>query len=70
MAGLSSGEKATLTRSERYGDEVHFLKDAPPEKQEAAERFKAEMAGKSTPQNADARADDPLSNPKNREAQA
>lgn len=32
--------QATLTRSERYGDEVHFLKDAPPEKQEAAERFK------------------------------
>lgn len=31
---------------------------------------RAEMAGKSTPQNADARADDPLSNPKNREAQA
>ncbi|KAL4452378.1 hypothetical protein ABPG75_008040 [Micractinium tetrahymenae] len=70
LGGLSSGEKATLTRSERYGDEVHFLEGAPKEKQEAAERFKAELAGKATPQNADARADHPLSNPKNREAQA
>ena len=33
------------------------------------QRFKAEEMGKSTPQNADARADDPLSDPKNRAEQ-
>ena len=26
MGGLSSGEKATVTRAERYGDEIHFAK--------------------------------------------
>ena len=99
-AACLSPLQAAITRSERYGDELHFEKDAPPEKQEAIQQFKwvrswetqltppdcprhrcwfhifptmfpcrEEQMGKSTPQNADARADDPLSNPKNREAQ-
>ncbi|GAB4816071.1 hypothetical protein N2152v2_003117 [Parachlorella kessleri] len=69
MGGLSSGEKATVTRAERYGDEIHFAKDNP-EKQEAVERFKKEQMGKASRENEDARADNPLSDQKNREAQS
>ncbi|PSC72267.1 28S ribosomal [Micractinium conductrix] len=69
FGGLSSGEKAAITRSMRYGDELTFEKDASPEKKEAILRFRQEQAGKATPENEDARADDPLSNPKNAAAQ-
>lgn len=40
-----------------------------PKKAEAVERFKAEQMGQASPENADARADNPLSDPKNMAAQ-
>jgi hypothetical protein len=32
--------QAAITRSERYGDELQFEKDASPEKKEAIEKFR------------------------------
>lgn len=38
--GLSSGEKASIARADRYGDELPFTKD--PEKRKAAEAYAQE----------------------------